>query len=771
MIKHILALCMILILSVVGVSANIYSENEYTSANGFEGFINSVYSTIDYDNLNKVLTIQTDSNQQHPTVCDIAGQVRKQLHTYKDHRVNSYFIEGESLVLRSIFELENPDDNIIDISCITNIQDSQNRRGLQVIYETDDEIKIEIYMLFFSTSIDEYLLQKISTLATFPKANLITEVTCSEFNLGSVKHFRCSAGFDNSGEHIIYKWGSSSTYTHIVKVPGLKLVPDASVMSSGQIHNFGRPQAVVDSYGTNYDLIVTNHNASWSTITGHSVLSINTRSCASDMNCTIPSFDITAHQITDQTTEGATNKKWIISNPTKLIQGPMLNAVNCMVVAEKSGQEYVGLSNANNGRGFTRIKTICNDIVDRTEYLGTLIPSSTTGSANPIYSSLPLSFIPYQETAELLICTDSATNMYQGGFGGAPTMAIRCMGYDFDSPTNNVYTIKAQYHYTSAGPEFLVGQLNNQDVLTLVLHRGSYKTLVPGVPGTYSTTDLDFISTPGLSTIYQSDINLDGVGEFILMGEDQIKIYYGFLLTPEQIILPADEFNDGTFGYCSVHKQNSIARITAQQCIDGQITACNYISTNPDPFVQERLCTTLVNGTYACGPWSSIKPFIDVNLTTLGNQNFQVDMYSARFPELVLNTMDVTIQVTEDAPECKQFSQNWLEAYEIVQWEDDFVPPGTVTPPPPGDSYFQESIFQELQNHGKTLFGLAIIIGLLATLAAQGIRNPVVLMFIGILGTVAMTVIGVISGTVLVFILITAVIMIVLSQTVFKAQE
>lgn len=87
-----------------------------------------------------------------------------------------------------------------------------------------------------------------------------------------------------------------------------------------------------------------------------------------------------------------------------------------------------------------------------------------------------------------------------------------------------------------------------------------------------------------------------------------------------------------------------------------------------------------------------------------------------------------------------------------------------------GDVTFDsdDNVFNVIQVNIKFIIGLIIIIALIVAVAQAGVSNPIVLMFVGIVGAIISAALALISTSVLIIILVSCVILIIMGLTIFK---
>lgn len=288
---------------------------------------------------------------------------------------------------------------------------------------------------------------------------------------------------------------------------------------------------------------------------------------------------------------------------------------------------------------------------------------------------------------------------------------------------------------------------------------------------------LSFFNTP--STTIVADISGDGTlelintidGETIIAFKNDVNEYE----VPPTLTFAGNTQNGGFFGYYVGDTcPETFVTFQALECI-GDLTACTYYNDNVE---KERLYVNCGNGLYSTGAFSNANPQATCYYNAT-EDDFQAIIYiqgESNPDSLRVNNANIPINITVvNSTTCngQLLSQPPMTNTPVDSGE--VQPPTTPIDVPtdtetPTDVSGLPSILGSVQSNIKLIMALILIIGVVSTMAAQGIRNPIILLFGAIVGLILTNVLGLVSTAYLVLMIVVILGLFLLSITVFKTQ-
>lgn len=310
-----------------------------------------------------------------------------------------------------------------------------------------------------------------------------------------------------------------------------------------------------------------------------------------------------------------------------------------------------------------------------------------------------------------------------------------------------------------------IGKINGSDEVSIIVY--NYYEGKTKAYNQYGNESFNLSKLPqDTGKVYLSDLDNDGEQEIITMGSGSVSVNYKFSEEPQELIIDEGLNYAGLYGFYNPAQVNTDQYIKAKECDYSDNTKCTYTLSDTNVFNREKLCSDCGGTTETCGGWSYTEPYVTCNFNTTGEKTVNVELYSEKTPSTVLGSFTITNwQITSD-----NNTENHLIALQDPDIEDttgDGADTGS-TETPDGTTY-ATSFFSAIEDNIKPIIGIFFIIAVVASLASQGIRNHIVLMFAGILTTLVVSLLGLISIAFLIYILIAIISLIILNQTVFKS--
>jgi hypothetical protein len=274
-----------------------------------------------------------------------------------------------------------------------------------------------------------------------------------------------------------------------------------------------------------------------------------------------------------------------------------------------------------------------------------------------------------------------------------------------------------------------------------------------------------------------SDISGDFSNELIRSKAGKTSIIFSQPINmnevPTSITFASNTIHGGFFGYYQGDVcLNTTVTFRAQECI-GDLTSCNYYNSNNE---KERLRVDCGNGQINTGSFSTSSPFVTCYYNETATEEVILYIQSESNPDtLNVNNANTPIELSIiNSPSCNGavYSQPVLIGNPFDSGNNQ-PPTEPVTPPSENGgtgTTFDTSIFGVVQDNIKLIVAMIIIITIVGTMASNGIRNPVILLFGAVAGLIITTALGLIGTGALVLMIIVIIALFLLSMTVFKSQ-
>jgi hypothetical protein len=262
--------------------------------------------------------------------------------------------------------------------------------------------------------------------------------------------------------------------------------------------------------------------------------------------------------------------------------------------------------------------------------------------------------------------------------------------------------------------------------------------------------------------ITAGDINGDNIKELIFASTAALMIFRQDYAAPADCAFDIPTTNEVCQslidGFYAVPKTNNCTSFDILDCINAIGDENNSYSCAVDFGTTTTYCDALVvgmlNGSNYCSLDNINTCYYNINETTITP--------GCSWPIVSTQTIcDALIAGYYAVPK-----NNTCTSFQILDCinaiplsEDEQITAETGLPPILGN--FQKNI--------KLIFGLMVILGIVAYAASRGIRNPIALILIGIVAVVLVTSLGLISTSVLVILLIAMVVLAILGLTLFKS--
>jgi hypothetical protein len=428
--------------------------------------------------------------------------------------------------------------------------------------------------------------------------------------------------------------------------------------------------------------------------------------------------------------------------------------------------KYAGLSNppiiCNNKDGFLFSKTLSPGAGSESYGLyGLDILDFNNDGQNDVCVSLPGTQAPFHRSICYNPITEATTHETGGASGTISTILwTGSQNNQYLSFYRGAQDLNFIYSKTYGSTTQFFNTYSSSTTITL------YTTLLDTRPPQHVITDLT------------GDGNLEFItsksGETIVYFKNAINEY----AVPPSITFSGNTLSGGFFGYYIGNTcPETFVTFQAQQCV-GDIKNCNYYNQNTE---KERLYIDCGNGQFITGSYSNTNPSATCYYNATNPADYETVIYiqSESLPDsLRVNNLNVPIQITvRNTTTCNGafYTQPVLNGSSIDS--GDVQPPTEPIETPTEEDLINSVssgiplIFTGIQSNIKLIMALVVILGVVGTLAGQGIRNPIILLFGAIVGLVLTASLGLVSTGYIVLMVVIIISLFLLSMTIFKTAE
>lgn len=727
----------------------------------------SITLTSDYDKFTSTDSVSSTSDGVSPVIMDFASGTGNKF--YVSYSGNQFIFYG--LTTSGNFEeigrksIGDADDEIIriagdynDIGMGLDVTSSL----IAVIHDTvDNDIRVESYAVSATTDeVTSVTYEDVYVLLPDTNTYPLTSIDCDYYYSGDTLEFLC--GYGSTSDHVITFGSETVDYNSIFF---LNSTSDFSLKPhSNHIENDGVFNSVMMSHGTSKEISVV-LNPSFSDTRGYDrtysnakVVTIDIDSCPNN-ECTVSDLSYSEYNLSFNTAsassrQGTNNIEYIknIKGVPYTSYSPSASVDSGKILCFNEIHMEVGSTS-----GYDTILTTQNTCLYDGEELAksVVIYDIQSGSDNDYNALINYNkgvTYDFDNDGSLDYCSDSVSM-----FGNYYSSALACMDIStgeiryIEEPTLTD-TSKGNTGYTR-----LMGVSNLEDNVPYLFF---YNDSINAMNINNETVDISSIINPSFSEIYTTDFDTNGEGEIL-----QIKGGNSYLSYETSKAVPTLNYDDslrydGVFGFYNPAGVNITQDFIAKECDYDLNADCTYTIDEANVFDREKICSYFDGETYICSDYSYSIPKLEYAFNSTGVKSFNIDIFSENVPSSKMGSFSVSMNITSS------------------QSEDDLV--GATSPEIEGSEETSTSesttddasvLVDTVNNNIKTVIGLALVIGVIASIAGMGVRNPFVLSITGIIMMIIVSTLGLISISILVYVLLAMIILIILQQTVFKSRD
>lgn len=709
-----------IIMSSLALAGTFYPTPHYGSE------MYSMVDNVNYDNIDSDGSFASFSEIQDHVLLNIVG-TNSDIYaaTYSGRTINFWGIYEGELVSRGSVTIGDSNDLIVGMAGKLNNPSMMGSisSGLIVLTKdtADNDIRAE-ELQFTNTlgEIDGYSVNDLFMLISDSDTTPETVLDCDYYpdGNGDLQGF-CAYG--STTNKIVSFSTHEPSYNNIINLSDKSM----DVYSSSNYNYYDNndnfaPQTVIASHGTSSQIYFHNH-------AGAEITALDISGCTGG-DCTLTNNSYTTFPTGTAWVHGLTGFDYYLYNNNA-------GADSGKLVCYQNYKE----GSFNDERG--QINCIYNNDL--------LFTVSDNQDLDYVTST------PNKPEGDGLIAYDMTNNGKMdicGSFKGSDDSVVFCV----DTESQDTYSINGDYIVNG------VGKIKGDDIPYLLLFDGT-NVKAYNIHGNVTYTLTNLKQQAGIT--YLSDMDNDGNQEIIQISEGSVTIDYIANIEPQPFNYDDSLLYDGLYGFYNPAEVNTTQTIKAGECDYDLNNACSYTLNDTNTFNREKLCTTC-GGTVTekCGGWSYSEPSVTCEFNTTGTKTVNVDLYSEKTPDTKLGTLTINDWV---------INADTNNESNLVSPSD----PDIETPTDDGDTKtgdedpatYAGSLFDVIEDNIKSIVGIFFIIAVVASLASQGIRNHIVLMFAGILATLVVSILGLISISFLIYIMIAIIALIILNQTVFKS--
>lgn len=760
-IKNIITTILIFTLMSMSAFAAIQDFGSY-STHGVSGY-NSLAGYTNINELEETISIPNPDISE-TIICDPFGDITEPVNNYLvvpvSNQIKIYGYDNTSGEIQNIKSYEVLDSSFIisRIACHEPMKDSNRKDNSykeNIIIVATNSTNTSTYDLSFS-DIDTFSLNN-QNIFPITDSNPLTSLDCSYYIESGNEEYFCSYG---STSDKIITFGSQDN-DHILSISGIDL-------ENSQTYIDTIPETIVSSYGSTYEVIFVNQTTMSQSleVKSDSVVFADIDSCSSQ-ECS-PTYTTYTNSFTSSGSrryniiEGITGirNSFTYGESDKKYSKDIF--ISNIEVSYSNRDYYMSLIKLNDGVENYK-KTIDSD---------TNFPSLKDNNPILYRNNLKMIISEINGVGDLDICS----NIYLGDLDSqmidtttttwSSIENIFC--YDISSgsqsylnqiTSNNIENaIETQEQNTISGMGLFAGinyyYLSYYDLDNSIYNFETYD-------GIGSFNYINLTSEP--SRILLSDLNLDGTQELFFYGEDSSYIKYKKVESESAVTINPLIAYDGLYGFYEPAKNGSIQNFTATECNSEDGTECSFYNPSGTALTSYKLCSNCSGTTsYSCSLFNYNSPSKSCQFNNTGFYDITFDLYTSTNPSTIAGKFYINdYEVTETG------SNNLIESID-PELDSEGVTGGTS----------QEATTEEiagflgvLQNNIKPIVGFIIVIGLVSTLAAEGVRNPIVLMMAGIFGLVIVSLLGLISSEILILTIAVLIALVVIDRVVLKSKS